>query len=721
MRPDRTSRAARRTAVAGQGQGLVHAVLRLAQRAAGRQQRVDQVQADAHPVAQRLLGAGRLQRVPQAAGRQLGVAARLFLVGGGPRQAQQDAAVGEREVGRAPATVRPGVGEGLQHADRALEQRAVAAEAPLGLQGLDALQGQLQRLAVGQAGRGARHGVLAVGAAQQVQRSGAVAAPSAVHRGRVQHAREDGPFAQGVRVRDGALGGLLGLPQQVGAALHLPQPQRAVRVLRPQHGVAARRPLVLGGAAQQLHGVDQVLHHALVVEPLDQRAGPHDRLVRRPVAGRPVAGAAPDGRELLGQRHEPPQHARGDLREGLRHERHVAGVGGVAGQGVAGRVRASRAAVAELGQGERGEVGAALAVALLDVLRAVLEDEDGLVAAQRGQQGVLDVGLHLVPGHAVVGVRLAGARDQAAEQHLGQFGRAGSRQHGALDELHDRQAQRGRREVDGEPAGGRGGGGAEASDALDPRARPRGARGGRGRLVGAHPAHGPGDGPRTGPRQQPCPRSERHRLRGQHGDRQPAAAGLRGRPGRGAHAQHGGAAQRLAARQLAVRHRQPGPAPQALREGLEHRGRCLAGQLVQHPVGAAAAPQRARAVAHQEGDPAAGGVTEPVRGVQRGRERVGAAADHRVAFRALVQMADLDVSEGAQLGEHLLEFGEHPVPHAHRRRGVQDELEPGVAAGHGPVDGHHQAARAGAQLGRRGLVQLLAQRRRGAAVALQRA
>lgn len=311
--------------------------------------------------------------------------------------------------GGQPAPVGPDVGEGLQHADGALEQRAVPAEPPLCLQGAHPFQGEFQRLVLVEPGRGAGDGVLAVGAAQQVQGAGAVAAPPAVGRGRVQHPGQNGPFVQPARVCGRPFRGRLGLLEEVVAALYLPQPQGAVRVLGPQFGVRAR-PLACGGAAQQLHRVDDVLDHALAVEALDQRSGPADRLVRRPFHRLARSGPASGALELLGQRHEPPQHAGGDLREGLGHGGLLAVatvvpvvpvvpvVGAVSAVGVvpvvavvavvavvralgAGCVRAARAAVAELGQGEGGEVGAALAEALLDVLRAVLEHQHGLVAA----------------------------------------------------------------------------------------------------------------------------------------------------------------------------------------------------------------------------------------------------------------------------------------------------------------------------------------------------
>ncbi len=136
-------------------------------------------------------------------------------------------------------------------------------------------------------------------------------------------------------------------------------------------------------------------------------------------------------------------------------------------------------------------------------------------------------------------------------------------------------------------------------------------------------------------------------------------------------------------------------------------------------MGVAAVPQRAGAVADQDDDPASGRIAEPVGGVQRRTVRVGAAADGRAPVRALVQMADLDVREGAQPAEDLGQFGEEPAPHAHRGGGVQDQLQPGVAAGQVPADGQDQPARPGAQLRGADLVEHGAQRCGRAAVALQ--
>lgn len=238
-------------------------------------------------------------------------------------------------------------------------------------------------------------------------------------------------------------------------------------------------------------------------------------------------------------------------------------------------------------------------------------------------------------------------------------------------------------------------------------------------LVRAHPAHGPRDGPGAGPGQQCGPGAEGHRLGRQHRHGQRSPANLRRNAHRGAHAQCRRPAQRLAPAQPAEHHREPSAVPQALRQGLEHGDRALTGELVQQPVCVAAVPQGTGAVADEDHDPAAGGVAEPVRGVQRRRVGVGAAADGGFTVRPLVQMTDLDVGERTQLAEHLLEFDEQPVPYAHRGRGVQDQLQPGVAPGDGPVDGQDQPAGLGAALRRRRLVEPHAQGRRGTPVALQ--
>lgn len=67
-------------------------------------------------------------------------------------------------------------------------------------------------------------------------------------------------------MRDGAFGGGLRLAQQVRAALYLPQQQYAVGVLGPQFRVGAGDRFVFGRAAQELDGVDEVLHHAVAAE-----------------------------------------------------------------------------------------------------------------------------------------------------------------------------------------------------------------------------------------------------------------------------------------------------------------------------------------------------------------------------------------------------------------------------------------------------------------------
>lgn len=379
-------------------------------------------------------------------------------------------------------------------------------------------------------------------------------------------------------------------------------------------------------------------------------------------------------------------------------------------------MRASGAAVAELGQRERREVGAALAEVLFDVLRAVLEDQHGLVPPEPGQQGLAHLGVDVVPLGAVAALVRAGPGDQAADQDLGEFGRAGAGQHRPLDQLHHREAERGRREIDGQARGGRRRTGAEPADPLQRRAAAVRAGGRGGRMVGTHPAHGAGH--RTGTGQQPCPRPEGHRLRRQHGHGQRTAAGLGGAGGR-AHPQHGAAAQGVTARQSTEGDGQPGAVPHALRQRLEHDDGALPGQVVEQPVGVAAVPQRAGAVADQDDDPASGRIAEPVGGVQRRTVRVGAAADGRAPVGPLVQMADLDVREGSQPAEDLGQFGEQPAPHAHRGGGVQHQLQPGVPAGQVPADGQDQSASPGAHLRGGDLVELGPQGCGRTAVSLQ--
>lgn len=230
--------------LADPAEGLVGPGLGLVQRAARRQQRVDEVDQHPDPVTDGLVGlrcrAG-LQPPAQRPRRLLRVQPDLDRVRRHLRQAQQGAAVGQQQLRGAVAAVGPGVGERLQHADGTLQKGAVAAQAPLGLQGGDPFQSEPQRLRLVQAGCRAGDRVLPVGAPQQVECAGPVSAPSRVGGGGVQYACEDGALAQGVRRRGGPFGGPGGLPQQRGTALHLPQPQGAARVLAPQLRVGAGR------------------------------------------------------------------------------------------------------------------------------------------------------------------------------------------------------------------------------------------------------------------------------------------------------------------------------------------------------------------------------------------------------------------------------------------------------------------------------------------------
>lgn len=321
----------------------------------------------------------------------------LFGVDGGPGQSQQGPAVRQRQGGGPVLLVGPDVGERLQHAVRGLQQRGVAVEPPLRLQGPDPLQREPEGLGGFQAGVRAGGRVLAVGAPQQFQRAAPVAAPPPVVGRGVQHLRQYGPFAGRPGVRGGPFGGVLGLAEQLGVALDLPQPQDTARVLRPQFGVGARLLLALCGPPQQLHGVDQVLHHAVRFEVPHEDAGALHRRVRR-LDGAPVAVPVGLDDELLGQGHETLQYADRDLGEGMGDARPAAcaalpvlvtlfdlPVGRAVLHGVrgAGGPRRSVPALSELGEGEGREVRPALPESLLDVLRAVLEYEQRLVPAQR--------------------------------------------------------------------------------------------------------------------------------------------------------------------------------------------------------------------------------------------------------------------------------------------------------------------------------------------------
>lgn len=409
-------------------------------------------------------GAGGLARVHPG----------LFGVGGGTGQLQQGPSVRQRQGGGAVLLVGPGIGERLQHPARGLEQGGVAVEPPLRLQGPDPFQGQPEGLGRVQAGGRAGGRVLAVGAAQQLQCAAPVAAPPPVVGRGVQHLGQYGPFADRGGLRGGPFGGVLGLAEQFGVALDLPQPQHAAGVLRPQPGVGVRLLLAFGGAAQQLHGVDEVLHHAVRLELPQEGAGAFHRRVRG-LDGARAATASGLRHELLGQGHETLQYADRDLGEGVGDARPAACValpvlttlldlpvgcavlrGAHAGTGRCRQVSACARAFAELGEGQGGEVRPALPEPLLDVLRTVLEHEQCLVAAQRAEQRLPDAGHEFVPLAVMLpAVLVPAAHQQSAEQHLGEFGRARVGQHRALHQLHHREVQRGRREVDGQLPGGR--------------------------------------------------------------------------------------------------------------------------------------------------------------------------------------------------------------------------------------------------------------------------
>lgn len=349
---------------------------------------------------------------------------------------QKCAAVRQRQAHRAVLLIGPDVGERLQHAHRPLQQGAVAAEPPLRLHRPHPLQGEPQRLGGVEPGRRTGDRVLGVGAAQEIQRPAPVAAPPPVVGRGVQHLGQHGPFAYRPGLRGGEFRGVLGLAQQLTAALDLPQPQHAPGVLGPEFGVGARPLLVFGGAPQQLHGVDQVLHHAVRVEMAQERAGALHRRVRRAVGGVAAAPVAVE-RELLGQGHETLQYAGRDLGEGVRDARPastplpalvtlfalpvLAEAAAVRARPDVRDVRGGAPALPELCVRQRGKVRPALAEPLFYVLRAVLEHEQCLVPSQRSEQRLLDTGCELVPLPHARDVGPA-ARQQAAEQHLGKLG-----------------------------------------------------------------------------------------------------------------------------------------------------------------------------------------------------------------------------------------------------------------------------------------------------------
>ena len=161
-------------------------------------------------------------------------------------------------------------------------------------------------------GRRADGAELPVGAPQQLQGAAVVAERGAFVGGGLEHPGAHRAGRYGAGVRGGGLGRLLRLAQQGGAAAQPPQRDQVLRQLAPQVGVGAADPLLGRRAAQQLHGVQQVLHHPLVGEAGDQGAGPLHRGGRQADA-RPCVRAP-----FVLQRHEALQHPGGDLGEGLR-------------------------------------------------------------------------------------------------------------------------------------------------------------------------------------------------------------------------------------------------------------------------------------------------------------------------------------------------------------------------------------------------------------------
>ncbi|CAI4173822.1 hypothetical protein CCOS2040_22355 [Streptomyces albidoflavus] len=124
-------------------------------------------------------------------------------------------------------------------------------------------------------------------------------------------------------------------------------------------------------------------------------------------------------------------------------------------------------------------------------------------------------------------------------------------------------------------------------------------------------------------------------------------------------------------------------------------------------MGGAAVPEGPGAVADQEGDAASGGVDEAVGGVQGGAVAARAAADGGPAVVGGVEVADVQVAEGAEAAEDLPQLVEEPLPDPHRAGGVEDQLEQGLTAVDGPEDGQHQPPGPGGEFGGGALVQHL--------------
>ncbi len=144
-----------------------------------------------------------------------------------------------------------------------------------------------------------------------------------------------------------------------------------------------------------------------------------------------------------------------------------------------------------------------------------------------------------------------------------------------------------------------------------------------------------------------------------------------------------------------------------MRQRLEDGDGALSGEPVQGAVGGAAVPQGPGAVADQEGDAASGGVDQAVGGVQGRAVAARAAADGGPAVVGGVEVADVQVAEGAEAAEDLPQLVEEPLPDPHRAGGVQDQLEQGLTAVDGPEDGQHQPPCAGGEFGGGALVEHL--------------
>ena len=152
---------------------------------------------------------------------------------------------------------------------------------------------------------------------------------------------------------------------------------------------------------------------------------------------------------------------------------------------------------------------------------------------------------------------------------------------------------------------------------------------------------------------------------------------------------------------------QQGPRPHPLRQRLDDGERGVGGPAVEHPLHPAVPPERAGAVAEDEGEVVAGGVVQLVGGAQR---PAGAGGRRDADVRAVrVEVVDRDVAEGADPFADLPQVVQHLLPDGHRGRAVHQDPQTGLAAVH-PAQHRDDHFGVRGEFGGGGLVELLADR-----------